>query len=107
MLSLAVLTLTPLLLRSPGTQGRSERFLGRWLRESGRVGRVTVATKVAGPAAMPWLRGGPLRLDGANLTAAVDGCLTRLGVECVDLLQIHWPDRCAIPGCLPISHPPL
>jgi aryl-alcohol dehydrogenase-like predicted oxidoreductase len=27
------------------------------------------------------------------LNLAVDACLTRLGVEQIDLLQLHWPDR--------------
>jgi aryl-alcohol dehydrogenase-like predicted oxidoreductase len=42
-------------------QGRSEQFLGRWLREARCRDRVLISTKVAGPAAMPWLRDGPLR----------------------------------------------
>ena len=52
------------------TQGRSEEFLGRWLRETGCRSRVVVATKVAGPAGMAWLRDGPLRLDAAAIRAA-------------------------------------
>lgn len=46
---------------------------------------------------MDWLRGGPARLDGANITAALDASLARLGTDYVDLLQLHWPDRCAVP----------
>ena len=52
----AALPLTPRL-----RQGRSEEYLGRWLREARCRDRVLVSTKVAGPAAMPWLRDGPLR----------------------------------------------
>ncbi len=76
-------------------QGRSEELLGRWLRESGARSRVVVATKVAGPAAMTWLRSGPLRLDAASIRTATEASLQRLGIECIDLLQLHWPDRCA------------
>jgi aryl-alcohol dehydrogenase-like predicted oxidoreductase len=47
---------------------------------------------------MSWLRGGPLRLDAANVTAAVDASLTRLGTDYIDLLQIHWPDRYVLFG---------
>ena len=50
---------SPLTLRL--RQGRSEEYLGRWLREARCRDRVLVSTKVAGPAAMPWLRHGPLR----------------------------------------------
>ena len=37
--------------------------------------------------------GGPAALDGAALTAALDGSLARLGTDCVDCLLLHWPDR--------------
>lgn len=33
------------------------------------------------------------RLDGDNIRAAVDSSLLRLGVERIDLLSLHWPDR--------------
>lgn len=52
-----------------------------------------VATKVAGPGGMDWLRGGPAKLDGANITAAIEGSLQRLGTDHLDLVQLHWPDR--------------
>lgn len=42
---------------------------------------------------MTWLRGGPTAMNAANITAAIDGSLQRLGVDCIDLLQLHWPDR--------------
>lgn len=74
------------------TQGRSEAVLGAWLRGRRRDNYV-VATKVAGPGGMDWLRGGPASADGANIAAAIDGSLARLGVDCIDLLQLHWPDR--------------
>ncbi|KAF8064533.1 tas [Scenedesmus sp. PABB004] len=75
------------------TQGRSEEFLGRWLRGRPRES-VVVATKVAGPSAqMTWLRGGPAALDAANIAAALDGSLSRLGTDHVDIFQLHWPDR--------------
>ena len=75
-----------------GTQGRSEAILGAWLQGQDRS-KFVVATKVAGPGGMAWLRGGPAALDGRNIIAAIDGSLQRLGVDCIDLLQLHWPDR--------------
>ena len=45
---------------------------------------------------MGWLRGGPLRLDGDNIRQAVDASLLRLGTDRIDLLQLHWPDRCGL-----------
>ena len=32
-------------------------------------------------------------MDAANVAESVDASLARLGVDHVDLLQIHWPDR--------------
>jgi aryl-alcohol dehydrogenase-like predicted oxidoreductase len=75
------------------TYGRSEELVGSWLK--GRVREeVVIATKVAGPArSMGWIRGGPAALDRANIRAAVEGSLARLGCDYIDLYQIHWPAR--------------
>lgn len=75
------------------TSGATERIVGSWLAKKPRD-KVIVATKVAGPArGMPWIRGGPLALDEANIRAAVEGSLRRLGTDYIDLYQIHWPAR--------------
>jgi aryl-alcohol dehydrogenase-like predicted oxidoreductase len=60
--------------------GQSERYLGRFLRETGAT--ATVATKY-GPFPWRWSRGDLLR--------ALRASLTRLGLPRVDLYQIHWP----------------
>ncbi|MCB2080129.1 MAG: aldo/keto reductase [Novosphingobium sp.] len=81
----------------PETQGESERILGRWIAERGLHGKVVVATKVAGPGNaagdMTHIRGAERCLDRANITAAVDASLARLGTDCIDLYQVHWPER--------------
>ena len=61
-------------------QGRSETLLGQFLRESGA--QAAVATKF-----MPY----PWRLRRKALLRALQGSLNRLGMEQVDLDQIHWP----------------
>uniref|UniRef100_A0A7C8ZDC8 NADP-dependent oxidoreductase domain-containing protein n=2 Tax=Opuntia streptacantha TaxID=393608 RepID=A0A7C8ZDC8_OPUST len=77
------------------TQGRSEEYLGRWIRHR-RIPRhrLVLATKVAGPSGqMTWIRGGPQCLDAKNIAEAIDNSLLRLQTDYIDLYQIHWPDR--------------
>jgi aryl-alcohol dehydrogenase-like predicted oxidoreductase len=79
---------------SAGTQGSTERFIGTWLRKSGKRDQVVLATKAAGPNPnQTWLRGGRQNLDAANLRAALDDSLRRLQTDYVDLYQLHWPSR--------------
>jgi aryl-alcohol dehydrogenase-like predicted oxidoreductase len=73
------------------TVGRTEAFIGSWLASRGGRDRLVIATKVTG-AGMAAVR------DGAPITpetfrAAVEGSLQRLGTDCIDLYQIHWPNR--------------
>ncbi|MGC8781876.1 MAG: aldo/keto reductase [Anaerolineae bacterium] len=61
-------------------QGRSERFLGRFMAETRT--RPIVATKFM---PLPW------RLGKGSLRRALHNSLQRLGLAQVDLYQIHWP----------------
>ncbi len=76
------------------TYGRTEAIIGQWLKaRPGMRERVVIATKAASRGDwIPWIRGGP-RLDRRHLEAALEGSLRRLGVETIDLYQLHWPDR--------------
>ncbi|KAF6135881.1 hypothetical protein GIB67_006773 [Kingdonia uniflora] len=56
------------------TQGRSEEYIGLWIRER-KISRdrVVLATKVTGPSGqMTWIRGGPNCLDAFNITEAIN-----------------------------------
>lgn len=75
------------------TQGRTEAYIGSWLKKSGKRDELVLATKVAGRADwLPHLRGGP-RLSKQHITQALNDSLSRLGTDYVDLYQLHWPER--------------
>jgi aryl-alcohol dehydrogenase-like predicted oxidoreductase len=74
------------------TQGRTEQYIGTWLKKRGKRDDLVIATKVTGPAEFSWLRGGP-RLDRQSVIAACEDSLRRLQIECIDLYQVHWPER--------------
>lgn len=76
----------------PETQGRTEQYLGSWLKKAGRRNEVVIATKVIGPGLFPYIRGGP-RLDRDSVLAACETSLRRLQTEVIDLYQVHWPQR--------------
>jgi aryl-alcohol dehydrogenase-like predicted oxidoreductase len=79
---------------SAETQGATESIIGTWLaKDRGRRQRLLLATKAVGRGASPWFRNGNAKLDRANLLAALDDSLERLGTDHVDLYQLHWPDR--------------
>ena len=73
------------------TVGRSEEVIGTWLARRGGRGRIQIATKVSGPGQVA-VRGGAA-LTGQVLTDAAEASLRRLGTECIDLYQLHWPSR--------------
>ena len=74
------------------TQGRTETILGRWLTARQRDNLV-IATKVAGPGRRDWIRGGRTDLTRGVIAEAADTSLARLQIDCIDLFQIHWPQR--------------
>ena len=76
------------------TQGSTERYIGTWLKKSGRRDQVVLATKAAGPNPnLTWVRDGKQNLDAASLRAAVETSLQRLQTDHIDLYQLHWPSR--------------
>lgn len=73
---------------------RTEEIVGRWLKSKVRES-VIIATKVAGPGHgwfVPPIRSGLTALDGRSIRKALDGSLRRMGIDYVDLYQVHWPD---------------
>merc|ERR1712113_1018464 len=76
------------------TQGLTEKYIGTWLKKQKRDDLI-IASKVAGRSdRITWLRDGePCKVTKEDIQTAVDGILTRLDTDYIDLLQIHWPDR--------------
>jgi aryl-alcohol dehydrogenase-like predicted oxidoreductase len=74
---------------NPG--GVSEEIIGSWLKNNpGRRQEIVLATKVRGPMGT-----GPNDegLSRKHIISAIQGSLSRLGVETIDLYQLHYPDE--------------
>ncbi len=67
-------------------RGESERILGECRRQDGRP--IIIASKFAPASLMAPI---PARWPARALLNDLDQCLLRLGVECIDLYQIHLP----------------
>ncbi|ENI8074986.1 NADP(H)-dependent aldo-keto reductase [Vibrio vulnificus] len=74
------------------SQGLTEQFIGNWLSKSGKREKVLIATKIAGPRNVPYIRDN-MSLNRRHIHTAIDDSLTRLQTEYVDLYQLHWPQR--------------
>ncbi|MEV5607253.1 aldo/keto reductase [Streptomyces sp. NPDC052225] len=70
--------------------GESETIIGKWLASRGNRDDVVVATKVARHPDFQGLR-------GANIKAAADASLKRLGTDHIDLYYTHFDDDETIP----------
>jgi|SRR5579884_193210 aryl-alcohol dehydrogenase-like predicted oxidoreductase len=70
----------------PGnTGGDSERIIGRWMKSRGNRDAMVIATKVAKLPSRPGL-------SAANIRAAADESLQRLGTDYIDLYYAHADD---------------
>jgi aryl-alcohol dehydrogenase-like predicted oxidoreductase len=70
----------------------TEKYIGNWFRKTGNRDKIVLATKIAGPAPhIKYIRTTGFRPDG--IREAVDGSLSRLQTDYIDLYQLHWPER--------------
>jgi aryl-alcohol dehydrogenase-like predicted oxidoreductase len=75
---------------APGNQGgESETVIGNWVKARGNRSDVVIATKVS---QHPEFQG----LSAANIKAAADASLRRLGTDHIDLYYTHW-DKAEVP----------
>ena len=74
------------------TYGATEKIIGNWMAQRKNRSQLIIATKVAGPGMMDYLRGGA-QLTRQQITQALDDSLDRLQTDYIDLYQVHWPAR--------------
>jgi len=80
------------------TYTESEKIIGKWIRLRKCRGRIVIATKIVGPTIgnrhmSGYIRDGINHLTSENINKALEGSLSRLGTDTIDLYQIHWPER--------------
>ncbi len=74
------------------TQGLTEKYIGTWLKNQKRE-ELVIASKAAGPMpVLTHIRNIP-NFSKEHIRQAVEGSLTRLQTDYIDLYQLHWPER--------------
>ena len=82
------------------TQGRTESYIGSWVKARKNRDKYVLATKITGRSGMTWARDGNVpmtRHTPEQIDEAVEKSLKRLQTDYIDLYQLHWPDR-ALPA---------
>lgn len=72
------------------TAGETEAIIGRWM-ASRKPDDMVIATKITGAGSYAVKDGAPI--SPARMRQAVEASLHRLQVECIDIYQLHWPNR--------------
>lgn len=82
------------------TQGSTDRYIASWLKKTSvKREDIILATKVSGYSKdRAYVRkdADTCRVTPAQIRESVDASLARLGVDHIDLLQIHW---CGVLWC--------
>ena len=73
------------------TSGRSEDYIGSWLKGRSDRDKLVVATKITGEGNKHFRAG--KRVTGKMIREALEVSLRRLQTDYVDLYQLHWPNR--------------
>lgn len=77
----------------PEKRGLTETYIGNWLKKRGKRDDIVIATKVAcNPVGLFGVDPTP-HYDRKSIRKTIEGSLTRLQTDYVDLYQIHFPER--------------
>ncbi|HCI79389.1 MAG TPA: aldo/keto reductase [Ktedonobacter sp.] len=74
---------------TPEMLGRTEEYVGRWIRKHGRREQIVLATKFRNPMGQGANNQGASR---KYIMSAVEASLRRLDTDYIDLYQVHAPD---------------
>ena len=72
------------------TAGETEAIIGRWM-ASRKPDDMVIATKITGAGSGAVKDGAPI--CARRMREAADASLQRLQVDCIDIYQLHWPNR--------------
>jgi len=75
-------------------QGRTETYIGNWLKKRGKRDDLVIATKVGAAHYIGTRDTGPIpHYDRKSIREAIEGSLKRLQTDYNDLYQVHFPER--------------
>ena len=77
------------------TYGRTEEIVGEWFKKTGQREKIFLASKIAGPGEgwIDHIRDGKSCFNRFHIETALNASLKRLQTDCIDLYQLHWPER--------------
>tara|TARA_Y100001936_G_scaffold240400_1_gene274817 strand:+ start:38270 stop:39310 length:1041 start_codon:yes stop_codon:yes gene_type:complete len=76
------------------TQGRTEKYIGNWMKKYGNRERIIISSKITGPSpGLAHIRNGKTLFNRGYIRKAVAGSLKRLKTDYIDLYLVHWPER--------------
>lgn len=75
------------------TSGKTEKYIGTWLKKRGKRDQLFIASKIAGPGDYTNHIRKASDYDKSGINEALDASLIKLQTDYIDLYQIHWPAR--------------